>query len=72
MKQGTKRTLSMILLSAMLAGTISCGSGSGDTENTTASGNDSQPDITEPVDPIAEREEMDDELPDKKIGRAHV
>lgn len=64
MKQGTKRTLSMILLSAMIAGTVSCGSGSGDTENTTASGNDSQPDITEPVDPIAEREAMDDELPD--------
>ena len=54
----------MILLSAMLAGTVSCGSGSGDTENTTTSGNDSQPDITEPVDPIAEREAMDDELPD--------
>ena len=67
MKQGIKRILSLILLSSIAAGSFSCSSESPETTQPSDSGS---PEVTEPADPVAGREAIDDELPDRNYENA--
>lgn len=63
MKQGTKRTLSIILLSAVIAGVVSCGS-DGKDDDTSASGDVT----TAPGETTDPRYSIKEELPDRDYG----
>lgn len=68
MFKSAKRSLSIMLLTAMIVSAVSCGSES--SQSDTSAPDTTVPAETTPADPLAEREALDDGLPEKTYGGA--